>query len=160
MRGLDRIIGYDVVKNELRRLVDMTKNPGKYRALGAKLPRGVLFYGEPGVGKTMLAMALIEEMGVPYAVLRHEKARDSFCEQIQSTFEKMAKTDGQCAILLDDLDKFSMDRRNGEEFAVVQAAIDSVRDKAVFVIATANVIDELPASLTRDGRFDSMIEIG
>ena len=159
MSAFDKVIGYENVKRELRQIADMIKNPEKYKAFGAKLPKGVILYGAPGVGKTMLAMALIEETGVNSVVVRHEMAREAFCEYIKKSFETIAGMNEQSIILLDDLDKFSMDQRNGEEFAVVQACIDSVKDKNVFVVATANNMSDLPKSLTRSGRFDREIEI-
>ena len=160
MSAFDKIIGYEDVKRELCQVADMIKNFPKYEALGAKMPKGIILHGVPGVGKTMLAMALIEEVGVSNAIIRHEKARDSFCDYIKMTFETMTIDGEQSIILLDDLDKFSMDEKNGEEFAVVQACIDSVKDKKVFVIATVNDIRLLPKSLTRSGRFDRNIKVG
>lgn len=159
MSAFDKIIGYENVKKELCQVTDMIKNPEKYKAFGAKLPKGIILHGMPGVGKTMLAMALLEESGVHGKVIRHEMARESFCEYIKSSFEELAASDEATIILLDDLDKFSMEEKNGEEFAVVQACIDSVQDKNVFVIATVNNIDILPESLIRPGRFDRNIEI-
>ncbi len=159
MSAFDRIIGYESVKRELRQIADMIKNFPKYEALGAKMPRGMILYGAPGVGKTLLAKALIEEVGVPGAIIRHDMARDTFCDHIKMTFESFVTEGERSIILLDDLDKFSMDEKNGEEFAVVQACIDSVKDKGVFVIATANDIKLLPKSLTRSGRFDRNIKV-
>ncbi len=160
MSAFDKIIGYENVKKELRQVVDMTKNPDKYKAFGAKMPKGIVIHGVPGVGKTMLATALIEEAGVNSKIIRHEMARDSFCDHIKKSFEELAARNESAIVLLDDLDKFSMDKKNGEEFAVVQACIDSVKDKNIFVVATVNDISILPNSLIRPGRFDRNIEIG
>ena len=63
MSAFDKIIGYDKEKEELQQLCDMAQNPAKYAALGVKLPRGILLHGMPGVGKTLMASALVEEMG-------------------------------------------------------------------------------------------------
>ena len=63
MSAFDKVIGYEKEKEELYQLCDMAKNPAKYAALGVKLPRGILLHGVPGVGKTLMASALIEEMG-------------------------------------------------------------------------------------------------
>ena len=159
MSAFDKIIGYESVKKELYRIIDMIKNPEKYKAFGAKLPKGLLIHGAPGVGKTMIVNALIEEAGVPYVVLRHEMSGDSFREHIKQSFESVSKNDGCSIVLLDDLDKFSMDEDDGEEFAIVQACIDSVKDKNVFVIATVNEMRRFPKSLIRSGRFDLNIKI-
>lgn len=159
MSAFDKIIGYENVKRELCQISDMIKNPDKYKALGAQMPKGVILHGVPGVGKTMLAMALIEETGTNATVIRHEMARESFCDYIRQSFKTFTDENAQGIILLDDLDKFSMDEDNGEEFAVVQACIDSVKDKKVFIIATANDITTLPESLIRPGRFDRDIRV-
>ena len=160
MSAFDKIIGYESVKRELRQVADMIGNFSKYEKLGAKMPGGIILHGIPGVGKTMLAKALLEDTGVPYEILRHDMAREDFCERIKSTFDAMAGREGRSIILLDDLDKFSMEERNGEEFAVVQSCIDSVKGTGVFVIATANDMHVLPSSLTRSGRFDRVIKVG
>ncbi len=158
MSAFDRIIGYEDVKRELFQVSDMIRNFSKYRALGAKMPKGVLLLGSPGVGKTLLATALIEEVGVPAKVIRHTMERSAFIEYIEATFEEAAKH-APSILLLDDLDKFSMEEHNGEEFAVVQGCIDKVASKDVFVIATANSTRNIPDSLLRAGRFDKWIRV-
>lgn len=158
MSAFDRIIGYEDVKRELLQVADMISNFPKYRTLGAKMPKGVLLLGAPGVGKTLLATALIEEVGVPSKVIRHTMERSAFIEYIEAAFEDAAKHEPSI-LLLDDLDKFSMEERNGEEFAVVQGCIDKVASKNVFVIATANSTRNIPDSLLRAGRFDKWIRV-
>ncbi len=160
MSAFAKIIGYESIKKELRQVADMIRNPEKYKAFGAKMPKGIVIHGVPGVGKTMLATALMEEAGVNSKIVRHEMARDSFCDHIKRSFEELAASNEPAIVLLDDLDKFSMDEKNGEEFAIVQACIDSVKDKNVFVIATVNDMRVLPQSLIRPGRFDRNVEIG
>ena len=160
MSAFAKIIGYENVKKELRQVADMIKNPDKYKAFGAKMPKGIILHGVPGVGKTMLAAALIEEAGVNSKIIRHEMARDSFCNHIKTSFKELAASGEPAIILLDDLDKFSTDEKNEEEFAVVQACIDSVKDNNIFVVATVNDMRMLPKSLTRSGRFDRNVEIG
>lgn len=83
MNAFDQIIGYEDVKRELRQVADMLVNFEKYRKLGAKMPKGILLYGAPGVGKTMLAMALIKEAGSPYWVIRHTMERPEGEDAIQ-----------------------------------------------------------------------------
>ena len=158
MKTFDAIIGYESVKRELRQVADMILHFPKYKALGAKMPKGVLLLGAPGVGKTLLATALLDEVGIHSRTIRHTMERSAFIEYIEDTFEEAAKYP-QSIILLDDLDKFSMEVSNGEEFAVVQACIDKVADKNVFVIATANSTRHIPDSLLRAGRFDKWIQV-
>ena len=162
MSAFDKIIGYEKEKEELYQLCDMAKNPEKYAALGVKLPHGILLHGVPGVGKTLMASALIEEMGENRNryVLRKDKSNEEFVESISKTFQD-AKAHAPSVIFLDDIDKFSADSdsRNPEELIAVQSGIDEVKGADVFVVATANEIRELPRSLRRPGRFDRILEI-
>ena len=162
MSAFDKVIGYEKEKEELYQLCDMAKNPEKYAALGVRLPRGILLHGVPGVGKTLMASALIEEMGEDRNryVLRKDKSNEEFVESISKTFQE-AKAHAPSVIFLDDLDKFASDSdsRNPEELIAVQSGIDEVKGTDVFVVATANEIRELPRSLRRAGRFDRILEI-
>ena len=162
MSAFDKVIGYEKEKEELCQLCDMAKNPEKYAALGVKLPRGILLHGVPGVGKTLMASALIEEMGEDRNryVLRKDKSNEEFVESISKTFQD-AKAHAPSVIFLDDVDKFASDSdsRNPEELIAVQSGIDEVKGADVFVVATANEIRELPRSLRRAGRFDRILEI-
>ena len=78
MNAFDKIIGYEKEKEQLMQICDMAKNPAKYSALGVNLPRGVLLHGVPGVGKTLMATALIEEMGRRCFTVRKDKANGEF----------------------------------------------------------------------------------
>jgi len=159
MNSFEKIIGYDSIKTELMQICDMIKNPDIYSALGAKLPRGVLLYGPPGLGKTMMAKCFIEESGLPSFTVRKVKSED-FVEYITEIFSKAGES-GPSIVFLDDMDKFANEddeHVDAEEYVAIQAAIDGVRDKAVFVIATANELWKLPKSLLRSGRFDRDIE--
>ena len=160
MSAFDKVIGYEREKEELNQLCDMAKNSEKYAALGVKLPRGILLHGVPGVGKTLMASALVEEMGRVCYTCRKDKANDAFMDTIRNVFAE-AKAHAPSVIFLDDLDKFASDSdlRNPEELIAVQSGIDEIKEADVFVIATANEIRELPRSLRRPGRFDRILEI-
>lgn len=160
MSAFDKVIGYEREKEELYQLCDMAKNSEKYAALGVKLPRGILLHGVPGVGKTLMASALVEEMGRVCYTCRKDKANDAFMDTIRNVFAE-AKAHAPSVIFLDDLDKFASDSdlRNPEELIAVQSGIDEIKEADVFVIATANEIRELPRSLRRPGRFDRILEI-
>ena len=139
----------------------MIRNRKHYEALGAKLPQGVLLYGEPGLGKTLMANCFIEECGLESYTIRRNKGKDSFIEEITNTF-RWAKANAPAIVFLDDLDKFANEdnyRRDAEEYIAVQAGIDEVKGYSVFVLATANDIDKLPTSLKRSGRFDRRTEV-
>ena len=160
MSAFDKVIGYEKEKEELIQLCDMAKHAEKYAALGVSLPRGVLLHGVPGVGKTLMASALVEEMGRKCFTLRKDKSIKDFVDEIGKTFVS-AKEAAPSVIFLDDLDKFASDSdsRNPEELIAVQSGIDEVKSCDVFVVATANEIRELPSSLRRPGRFDRILQI-
>ena len=160
MNAFDKIIGYKKEKEELSRICDMVKNGEKYSRLGVQLPRGLLLHGVPGVGKTLMATALIEQMGRKCLTIRKDKSEGEFVGYIAEVFAE-AKENAPSVVFLDDMDKFAADSdcRNPEEFVAIQSGFDGVRDSDVFIIATANVIRDIPRSLLRSGRFDRVIEV-
>ncbi len=156
MNAFDRVIGYESIKRELLQICDMIHNYSAYEKLGAKMPKGILLYGAPGLGKSLLAECFIEESGLPAFILRRNVGGDQFSNKITETFE-LAKQNKPSIVLLDDMDKFSEEGsrlRDSEEYVTVQSCIDNVKNEDVFVIATANKIDKMPRSLLRSGRFD------
>ncbi|MBR5114496.1 MAG: AAA family ATPase [Oscillospiraceae bacterium] len=160
MNAFDKVIGYDNIKKELLRVCDMIRDGERYRELGAKLPQGVLLYGDPGMGKSLMAKCFIEESGLPAFTLRKTSGGDGFVAKISETFAE-AKKHAPSVVFLDDMDKFANeddDHADAEEYVAVQAGIDDVKDCGVFVIATVNEIRKLPRSLKRSGRFDRQIE--
>ena len=161
MKEFEKIIGYQSIKKELETLVDIMTNSEKYQRLGVKLPRGILLYGDPGVGKTLMANCLINASGRTVITLRKDKPDGDFVKAIQDSFEK-AKECVPCIVFLDDVDKFSSTARrnsNEEEFVTIQTCIDDTREYDIFVVATANDIDVLPDSLTREGRLGRKIHV-
>ncbi len=161
MSAFDRIIGYETIKTELMQICDMIHHSEVYENLGAKLPQGLLLYGDPGLGKTLMAKAFIEESGLKTYVVRRNKGNDDFIGDITDTF-LCAKVNAPAIVFLDDMDKFAnedQNHRDAEEYVAVQAGIDDVKDSSVFVIATANEMWKLPRSLVRSGRFDRKIEV-
>ena len=161
MSKFDKIIGYSAVKKELQQIADTLKNREVYAKLGVSSPRGLLLYGEPGVGKSLMADALIKESGRTAFVCRKDKPNGDFVNEITKTFEKAIN----CApsiVLLDDMDKFANgdeDHPDAEEYVTVQSCIDSAKGSEVFVLATVNNMRCLPRSLRRAGRFDRTIEV-
>lgn len=161
MKGFERIIGYQDVKNELKRICDILKNYEKYERLGVTMPAGLLLHGEPGVGKTTMAISLIEASGRKEFVCRKCKPNGEFVKEIAETFEN-ARKNAPSIVFLDDMDKYANGdkmHKDKEEYVTIQTCIDDVRGSDVFVIATANSIHNLPDSLLRVGRFDKTIKI-
>lgn len=156
MREMDKVIGYEGFKTELYRIIDMIKNPAKYEELGVSAPKGILLEGEPGIGKTLMAKAFINDSGLKSFLIRKDRSNGEFVDYVRETFNKAAE-EAPSIVLLDDLDKFANEDKthlDAEEYVAVQACIDNVKDKKVFVIATSNDRRKLPHSLVRSGRFD------
>ena len=161
MNAFDRIIGYDGLKKELMQVSDSLRSGEAYKRLGVKPSRGLLLYGDPGVGKSLMASCLIEASGRKAFTCRKDKPDGEFINQITETF-RAAKEAAPSIVFLDDMDKFTNgDEQNpdAEEYVTVQSCIDECRDCDVFVLATANNIRALPKSLRRVGRFDRVIEV-
>lgn len=161
MSAFDKVIGYRGIKQELLQVCDMMQHREVYDALGAKMPRGMLLYGKPGLGKTLLASCLIAESGRKAFTLRRDTGGDAFLERIRDAFAR-AREQAPTIVFLDDMDKFANEdrgRRDAPEYVAVQACIDDCKGQEVFVLATANDIDKLPDSLVRSGRFDIRLKV-
>lgn len=161
MSTFDKIIGYTSIKKELERISDTLKNRETYDRLGVYPPRGLLLYGRPGVGKSLMASAVIEDSGRKVFCCRKDAPNGDFVKKIKATFDK-ALQNAPSIVYLDDMDKFAnSDERhlNAEEYVTIQSCIDEIKDKQVFVLATANHVSRLPRSLLRAGRFDRMISV-
>ena len=161
MKEFNKIIGYSKEKAELEQIADIIRNRKAYDDLGVRPPCGLLMYGEPGLGKTLMAKCLIEACGIPVYTCRKDEPNGKFVDTIKKTFE-VAAENAPAIVFLDDVDKFAntgYSQRDAEEFVAVQACIDANKETGIFVLATANDIDKLPASLRRAGRFDRIMEI-
>ena len=161
MSSFDRVIGYRSIKRELLQICDMIRNRTIYEEMGARLPRGLLLYGDPGLGKSLLANCFMEECGLNTVAVRRDKGGDAFINSIAQAFAK-AKKEAPAILFLDDMDKFANEddsRCDAPEYVAVQAGIDDVKESDVFVIATVNEIRKLPDSLCRSGRFDRKIGV-
>lgn len=151
------IVGYEDVKAELNRILDVIRNPEKYAKLGVRIPHGLILVGEPGIGKSSLAKDFIKATNRNSYIIRKAKSNGSFINGMNYIFNK-ARCNTPSIIFLDDIDKFSNTNRentNSEEYIAIQSLIDSVANDNVFIIATANDIKTLPDSLLRAGRFDN-----
>lgn len=161
MSEFDKIIGYADIKDELIRFCDVLKNFKEYKRLGVEIPRGILLYGEPGIGKTLLAKNFIKESKIKSFTIRKDKHSREFVNHIRNIFYK-AKKEEFAIVFLDDIDKFANEdeyHKDAEEYVVVQSCIDDCKGSNVFVLATANNIYCLPNSLMRAGRFDKVIQM-
>ena len=161
MSAFDKVIGYETIKGELMQICDMIHNRKIYEDLGAQMPNGVLLYGDPGLGKSLLASCFIEESRLKAYTLRRNKGGKDFVQEITDTFKK-AMAEAPAIIFMDDMDKFANEDEkhcDAEEYVAIQAGIDEAKGTDVFVFATANNIRKLPDSLIRSGRFDRKVEL-
>lgn len=149
-------------KNELILLSDVLKNEDKYKALYVKIPKAILIYGEPGLGKTLMAESMIKEVGREFFLAKKDRADGEFVSAIKKTFEDAIKAQPSI-VLLDDMDKYAQNNleedSNKEEFVIIRSCLEDIKDKSVFVIATANDIDHIPKSLLRAGRFGRQLQV-
>jgi len=162
MSEFNKIIGYEDEKEELKRLCDILKNTEKYTKLGVEKPTALLIHGEPGLGKTLMAKCFVKESGRNVFECKKSKQSGNFVEEINKVFS-LAVENQPSIILLDDMDKFAEDNfsanSNKDEFVTIQNWLDEIKNKDVFVIATANKIRFLPSSLLRVGRFGRQMKI-
>lgn len=94
MSAFDKVIGYETIKNELLQICDMIHNQEVYTTLGAKMPQGVLLYGDPGLGKTLMAKCFIAESGLKSYTVRKNKGSDDFVGEIGEADLEAANFDG------------------------------------------------------------------
>ncbi len=162
MSEFDKIIGYEKEKKELLQICDILKRIEKYKEFGVSVPKGVLFEGVPGIGKTLMAWALIKESGWKCFHVKKDKPDDEFLKEITQVFED-AKNNAPAIIFFDDMDKFSERRSrhddNQREFVAIQTGMETIKHDNVMIVATANDIDIMPESLKRSGRFDKIMQI-
>ncbi|WP_235436101.1 ATP-dependent zinc metalloprotease FtsH [Gottschalkia purinilytica] len=170
----DDVAGNEEAKENLRELVDFIQNPEKYQKYGARMPRGVLLYGAPGTGKTLLAKALAGEAGVPFFAVTGSDFIQIYAgvgaSRIRSLFKK-AREAGKCVIFIDEIDAMGKKRKSGlasgasdESDRTLNALLTEMSgfkgNEGIIVIGATNRIDTLDDALLRPGRFDRQIEVG
>lgn len=152
----DKVIGYESLKLELTKLLDIINNPKKYERYGTSIPKNFYMSGRPGLGKTLIADCFMNGCNRNKYIIRKNEASDTFIEKMKETFAK-AIENAPSVILLDDMDKYANSDRNLRdcaEYVAIQALIDGVEPDKVFVLATINDLNKLPESLVRAKRFD------
>ena len=171
--NFSNVAGNEEAKESLMDVVDFLKNPEKYEKYGAKMPKGVILYGEPGTGKTLLAKAVAGEANVPFYALSGSDFVQVYvgvgAARVRSLFKK-AKSKGKAVIFIDEIDAIGKARSNNES-----SSTNSERDQTlnalltemsgfgegegIVVIAATNRLDMLDKALLRPGRFDRHIEV-
>jgi cell division protease FtsH len=169
----DDVAGEDEAKQELMEVVDFLRNPAKYHALGARLPRGVLLVGPPGTGKTLTARAVAGEAGVPFFSVSASEFVEMFvgvgASRVRDLFDK-AKAASPAIIFVDELDAVGRQRFAGlggsndeREQTLNQLLVEMdgfETNQEVIVMAATNRPDVLDPALLRPGRFDRQVTVG
>ena len=102
MSAFDKVIGYRATKQELLQICDMLRDRTIYEEMGARMPHGLLLYGEPGLGKTLLAKCFLAESGLNTITVRRDKGGDAFIDSITQAFAK-AMAEAPAIVFLDDI---------------------------------------------------------
>lgn len=163
------VAGQDEAKESLQEVVDFLHNPGKYTAIGAKLPKGALLVGPPGTGKTLLAKAVAGEAHVPFFSLSGSEFVEMFvgvgASRVRDLFEE-AKKNAPCIIFIDEVDAIgkSRDSRFGgndereQTLNQLLAEMDGFdSSKGLLILAATNRPEVLDPALLRPGRFDRRV---
>lgn len=154
-----RVIGYEATKNILRQILDILSHRSAYEARGAAIPHGLLMVSEPGLGKSLMAGAFMEESGRSCTVFHKNSDGKSFLDALREVF-LLAKQSAPSVLLLEDINLYAdSPSPYGPQWAALQSAIDDAKGTDVFVIATANTTSCIPQSLLRPGRFDYVIHL-
>jgi cell division protease FtsH len=166
----DDIAGADEAKQELEEVVEFLKEPQKFAALGARIPKGVLLVGPPGTGKTLMAKAVSGEAGVPFFSISGSEFVEMFvgvgASRVRDLFEQ-AKRNSPCIIFIDEIDAVGRYRGTGlggshdeREQTLNQILVEMDgfgTDTNVILIAATNRPDILDPALLRPGRFDRRV---
>jgi cell division protease FtsH len=163
----EEIAGIDEAVEELKEVVEFLQTPGKYQALGGRIPKGVLLVGPPGTGKTLLAKAVAGEAGVPFVSLSGSDFVEMFvgvgAARVRDMFQQAAQR-APCIIFIDELDALGKARGTGmpgghdEREQTLNALLVEMdgfgSDQSVIVMAATNRPETLDPALLRPGRFD------
>ena len=167
------VAGQDEAKESLEEIIDFLHNPGKYTAIGAKLPKGALLVGSPGTGKTLLAKAVAGEAGVPFFSISGSDFVEMFvgvgASRVRDLFKEAAKV-APCIIFIDEIDTIGKSRDGGkfgggndereQTLNQLLAELDGFDPgKGIIVLGATNRPEVLDKALLRPGRFDRRITV-
>ncbi len=164
------VAGQDEAKESLQEVVDFLHNPGKYTAIGAKLPKGALLVGPPGTGKTLLAKAVAGEAEVPFFSLSGSEFVEMFvgvgASRVRDLFEE-AKKNAPCIVFIDEIDAIGKSRDshygggNDEREQTLNQLLAEMdgfdTSKGLLILAATNRPEVLDPALLRPGRFDRRV---
>ncbi|MEI3099829.1 MAG: ATP-dependent zinc metalloprotease FtsH [Oscillospiraceae bacterium] len=165
------VAGEDEAKENLSEIVDYLHDPGKYREIGASMPKGILLVGPPGTGKTMLAKAVAGEADVPFFSMSGSEFVEMFvgmgASKVRDLF-KQAKEKAPCIVFIDEIDAIGKKRDgqlggNDEREQTLNQLLTEMDgfegNNGVIILAATNRPESLDPALTRPGRFDRRVPV-
>ena len=165
------VAGEDEAKENLSEIVDYLHNPGKYKEVGASMPKGVLLVGPPGTGKTMLAKAVAGEANVPFFSMSGSEFVEMFvgmgASKVRDLF-RQAKEKAPCIVFIDEIDAIGQKREgriggNDEREQTLNQLLTEMdgfeTNNGVIILAATNRPESLDPALTRPGRFDRRVPV-
>ncbi|MBE9059377.1 ATP-dependent zinc metalloprotease FtsH [cf. Phormidesmis sp. LEGE 11477] len=166
------VAGIDEAKEELQEVVTFLKNPERFTAIGARIPKGVLLVGPPGTGKTLLAKAIAGEAGTPFFSISGSEFVEMFvgvgASRVRDLFKK-AKENAPCIVFIDEIDAVGRQRGTGigggndereQTLNQLLTEMDGFEgNSGIIVIAATNRPDVLDSALLRPGRFDRQVTV-
>ena len=169
---LKDVAGLKEEKDDLVEIIEFLKNPAKFTAVGARIPKGVLLEGPPGTGKTLLAKAIAGEAGVPFFTVSGSDFMEMFvgvgASRVRDLFED-AKRNAPCIIFIDEIDGVARKRGTGmggghdeREQTLNQLLVEMdgfTANTGIIVLAATNRVDILDPAILRPGRFDRKITV-
>jgi cell division protease FtsH len=168
----DDVAGIEEAKEELQEVVTFLKQPERFTAVGARIPKGVLLVGPPGTGKTLLAKAIAGEAGVPFFSISGSEFVEMFvgvgASRVRDLFKK-AKDNAPCIIFIDEIDAVGRQRGAGigggndereQTLNQLLTEMDGFEgNTGIIIIAATNRPDVLDSALLRPGRFDRQVTV-
>lgn len=169
----DDVAGVDEAVGELREVVDFLRTPERFRAIGGRIPKGILLVGPPGTGKTLMARAVAGEAGVPFFSLSGSDFMEMFvgvgAARVRNLFEQ-AQSQAPCLVFIDEIDAIGKARSAGggsgsnderdqtlNQLLVCMDGFDS--NRGIVVLAATNRPETLDPALVRPGRFDRNVVV-
>ena len=167
----DNIAGLDEEKEELKEIVEFLKKPKKFTEMGAKIPKGVLLYGKPGTGKTLIAKAIAGEADVPFISMSGSEFIEMFAglgaSRVRKLFDKARKL-APCIVFIDEIDAIGSRRasnsgaesENNQTLNQLLVEMDGFSsEETIIVLAATNRPEMLDKALLRPGRYDRQVTV-